>query len=52
MYHAKNKAVELGIDFHWEKLNSNTSQIELNKVIAKLSENTDGLIVQLHCLII
>jgi F-type H+-transporting ATPase subunit epsilon len=43
----KDKAVELGIDFHWEKLNSDTSQIDLNKVIAELSENTDGLIVQL-----
>ena len=43
----KDKAVELGIDFHWEKLNADTSQTDLNRVIAELSENTDGLIVQL-----
>ena len=43
----KDKAVELGIDFHWEKLNADTSQTDLNRFIAELSENTDGLIVQL-----
>ena len=41
------KALDLGVEFNWIKLDSNTSQERLEEVISKETESTDGLIIQL-----
>ena len=41
------KALDLGVEFNWLKLDSNTSQETLEDVISEASESTDGLIIQL-----
>ena len=41
------KAVHLGVEFNWLKLDTNTSQETLEDVITKESKVTDGLIIQL-----
>ena len=41
------KAVDLGVEFNWLKLDTNTSQEILEEVISRESKITDGLIIQL-----
>ena len=41
------KAVQLGVEFNWLKLDTNTSQETLEEVISEESKATDGLIIQL-----
>ena len=41
------KALDLGVEFKWLKLDSNTSQETLEDVITNESDSTDGLIIQL-----
>ena len=41
------KAVDLGVEFNWLKLDTNTSQEMLEEVISRESKVTDGLIIQL-----
>ena len=41
------KALDLGVEFNWLKLDSNTSQETLEDVISTESDSTDGLIIQL-----
>ena len=41
------KALDLGVEFNWLKLDTNTSQEMLEEVISKESKITDGLIIQL-----
>ena len=41
------KAVHLGVEFNWLKLDTDTSQETLEEVISEESEATDGLIIQL-----
>ncbi len=41
------KAVDLGVEFNWLKLDTNTSQEILEDVISRESKVTDGLIIQL-----
>ncbi len=41
------KALDLGVEFNWLKLDSNTSQETLEDVITTESDSTDGLIIQL-----
>ena len=41
------KAVNLGVEFNWLKLDTNTSQEILEEVISRESKVTDGLIIQL-----
>ena len=41
------KALNLGVEFNWLKLDSNTSQETLEDVISTESDSTDGLIIQL-----
>ena len=41
------KAIDLGVEFNWIKLDNNTSQEILEEVISKESKVTDGLIIQL-----
>ena len=41
------KALDLGVEFNWLKLDSNTSQETLEDVITNESDSTDGLIIQL-----
>ncbi len=41
------KALDLGVEFNWLKLDSNTSQETLEEVISNESKSTDGLIIQL-----
>ena len=41
------KALDLGVEFKWLKLDSNTSQETLEDVITTESDSTDGLIIQL-----
>ena len=41
------KAVLLGVEFNWLKLDTNTSQETLEEVISEESKATDGLIIQL-----
>ena len=41
------KAKELGVEFHWIKLDVNTSQEILEDIVIENSKNTDGLIIQL-----
>ena len=41
------KAVDLGVEFSWLKLDTNTSQEILEEVISRESKVTDGLIIQL-----
>ena len=41
------KAVDLGVEFNWLKLGTNTSQEMLEEVISRESKVTDGLIIQL-----
>ena len=41
------KAVDLGVEFNWLKLDTNTSQEMLEEVISRESKITDGLIIQL-----
>ena len=41
------KAVDLGVEFNWLKLDTNTSQEILEEVISRESKVTDGLIIQL-----
>ena len=43
----KEKAEELGVEFNWIKLDKNTSQEKLRKLVETESKNTDGLIIQL-----
>ena len=43
----KEKAVELGVEFNWIKLDKNTSQEKLKELVETESKNTDGLIIQL-----
>ena len=43
----KEKAEELGVEFNWIKLDKNTSQEKLKKLVETESKNTDGLIIQL-----
>ena len=43
----KEKAEELGVEFHWIKLDKNTSQEKLKELVETESKNTDGLIIQL-----
>ena len=41
------KALDLGVEFNWLKLDTDTSQESLEEVISKESKATDGLIIQL-----
>ena len=41
------KAKDLGVEFHWIKLDVNTSQENLEDIVIENSKNTDGLIIQL-----
>ena len=41
------KAVNLGVEFNWLKLDTNTSQEMLEEIISRESKITDGLIIQL-----
>ena len=41
------KALDLGVEFNWLKLDTNTSQETLEEVISEESKSTDGLIIQL-----
>ena len=41
------KAVQLGVEFNWLKLDTDTSQETLEEVISEESKATDGLIIQL-----
>ena len=41
------KALELGVEFNWLKLDTDTSQETLEEVISEESKATDGLIIQL-----
>ncbi len=41
------KALHLGVEFNWLKLNTDTSQETLEEVISEESKATDGLIIQL-----
>tara|TARA_Y100001949_G_scaffold152788_1_gene139347 strand:+ start:146 stop:985 length:840 start_codon:yes stop_codon:yes gene_type:complete len=41
------KALDLGVEFNWLKLDTNTSQEMLEEVISRESKITDGLIIQL-----
>ncbi len=41
------KAKELGVVFHWIKLDVNTTQETLEDIVIENSKNTDGLIIQL-----
>ena len=41
------KAVHLGVEFNWLKLDTDTSQETLEEVISEESKATDGLIIQL-----
>ncbi|MDA2970017.1 MAG: bifunctional 5,10-methylenetetrahydrofolate dehydrogenase/5,10-methenyltetrahydrofolate cyclohydrolase [Actinomycetota bacterium] len=41
------KAMELGVEFNWIKLDESTTQNELNEIIQNESKNINGLIVQL-----
>ena len=41
------KAVHLGVEFNWIKLDTDTSQETLEEVISEESKATDGLIIQL-----
>ncbi len=41
------KAKELGVEFHWIKLDVNTTQKTLEDIVIENSKNTDGLIIQL-----
>ena len=41
------KALDLGVEFNWIKLDTNTSQEILEEVISEESKATDGLIIQL-----
>ena len=41
------KAFDLGVEFNWIKLDTETSQKTLEEVISKESKATDGLIIQL-----
>ena len=41
------KALDLGVEFNWLKLDTNTSQEMLEEVISRESKVTDGLIIQL-----
>ena len=41
------KALDLGVEFNWLKLDTNTSQETLEEVISEESKATDGLIIQL-----
>ena len=41
------KAVDLGVEFNWLKLDTNTSQEMLEEIISRESKITDGLIIQL-----
>lgn len=43
----KEKAEELGVEFNWIKLDKNTSQEKLKKLVETESKNTNGLIIQL-----
>tara|TARA_B100001027_G_scaffold42083_1_gene27014 strand:- start:1274 stop:2113 length:840 start_codon:yes stop_codon:yes gene_type:complete len=43
----KEKAERLGVEFHWIKLDKNTSQEKLKKLVETESKNTNGLIIQL-----
>ena len=43
----KEKAVLLGVEFNWLKLDTDTSQETLEEVITEESKTTDGLIIQL-----
>ena len=41
------KAAQLGVEFNWLKLDTDTSQETLEEVISEVSKATDGLIIQL-----
>ena len=41
------KAIDLGVEFNWLKLDTNTSQETLEEVVSRESKVTDGLIIQL-----
>jgi methylenetetrahydrofolate dehydrogenase (NADP+)/methenyltetrahydrofolate cyclohydrolase len=43
----KEKAIELGVDFNWIKLDVETSQETLDEVISSEAKETDGIIIQL-----
>lgn len=43
----KEKAERLGVEFNWIKLDKNTSQEKLKKLVETESKNTNGLIIQL-----
>ncbi len=41
------KAIELGVEFNWIKLDKDTSQEELNLKVEKAAKDSDGIIIQL-----
>ena len=41
------KAKELGVEFHWIKLDDNTTQETLQDIVIENSKKTNGLIIQL-----
>ena len=41
------KAKELGVEFHWIKLDDNTTQESLQDIVIENSKKTNGLIIQL-----
>ena len=47
MSRKKEKAIELGVDFNWIKLDVETSQETLDEVISSEAKETDGIIIQL-----
>ena len=47
MSRKKEKAIELGVDFNWIKLDVETSQDTLDEVISSEAKETDGIIIQL-----
>ena len=41
------KAIELGVDFNWIKLNKETSQKDLEEKVELSAKDSDGIIIQL-----
>ena len=41
------KAIELGVEFNWIKLNKEISQKELEEKVELISKDSDGIIIQL-----
>ena len=44
------KAIELGVEFNWIKLNKATSQKDLEEKVELSAKDSDGIIIQLHFL--